>query len=46
MLAEVVITHIDVLCARAKFWQTSQLKGTLIVLKNLAIDVWGSTDDL
>ena len=38
-LTEVVIAHIDVLCLWMLFWQADQLKSSVIVLEDFAVDM-------
>ncbi len=39
MFTKMMVTHIDVLCPRAKLGKPCQLKGARVVFKNLAIHI-------
>jgi hypothetical protein len=45
MLTEMVVTHVDVLGARAKFRKSGKFQGSRIVFKHFALDVGLSADD-
>ncbi len=45
MLAKMMVAHIDVLGARAKFRKSGKLKGSGVIFKYLAIDIRFSADD-
>ncbi len=45
MIAKMVVTHIDVLGARAKLRKSGKFQGSQIVFKHFAVDVGLSADD-
>ncbi len=45
VLAEMMVTHVDVLGARAKLRKSGKLKGSGVILKYLAIDIRFGADD-
>ncbi len=46
MFAKVIVTYIDVLGTRAKFWKPCEFQHTEVVFKNLAVYIGLGTDNL
>ena len=46
MVAKMMVAHVDVLGSWAKFWESSKLESSRIVLEYFAVDVRLRTDDV
>jgi hypothetical protein len=46
MFAKVMVTYVDVLVTRAKFWKPCKVQRTGVIFKNLAVYIGLGTDNL